>query len=119
MYEDLSKLLPQENIVRMLQLFASIQNKNALPGPVVPGELGLEPPVAQLTFVFSSGDSQLLEIGKVDKETGKYNVRMNSSQPFKAEFQTIYGILKTFYLKELPIVLNSVSQTTNLPESTT
>jgi hypothetical protein len=118
LYEDSSKLLPQEDIVRMLQLFASIQKKNALPGPVVPGELGLEPPVAQLNLVFSSGDSQLLEIGKVDKSTGKYNIRMDSGQPFLADFETIYGILKTFYLKVLPVVLNGDSQTTKIPEST-
>jgi hypothetical protein len=118
LYEDSSKLLPQEDIVRMLQLFASIQKKNALPGPVVPGELGLEPPVAQLNLVFSSGDSQLLEIGKVDKSTGKYNIRMDSGQPFQADFETIYGILKTFYLKVLPVVLNGDSQTTKIPEST-
>ena len=116
--DDPTKLLPQEDIGRMLMLFSSIQNNNALPGPIVPGELGLEPPVAQLTLVFSSGDSQLLEIGKVDKETGKYNIRMNSGQPFQADFQTIYGILKTFYLKVLPVELTGVSQTTKIPEST-
>jgi hypothetical protein len=116
--EDSLKQSPQEDIGRMLRLFSSIQNKNAPLSPVVPGELGLEPPVAQLSLVFSSGDSQLLEIGKVDKETGKYNVRMNSGQPFQADFQTIYGILRTFYLKVLPVVLNGVSQTTKIPEST-
>lgn len=84
---------------------------NALPNLVFPGELVLEPPMAQQTLVFSSGNSQLLEIGKVDKEIGKFNGSMTSGQSFQADFQTIYGILITFYYKVLTIVLIGVNQT--------
>jgi hypothetical protein len=111
LYEDTLKQLPQEDIGRMLKFLESIQNMNALPNPVFPGELVLEPPLAQLTLVFSSGDSQLLEFGKVDKEIGKFNISKNSGQSFQADFQTNYGILKIFYHKVLIIVLNGINQT--------
>jgi hypothetical protein len=68
LYEDTLKKLPQEDIGRMLELLVSIQNMKALPNLVFPEELVLEPPIAQLTLVFSSRDSQLFEFGKVDKE---------------------------------------------------
>lgn len=104
--DDPTKSLPQAEIEQMLDLVSGISKNSEIQGPEDPIKLGFDPPVARLTMVFSTGDSELLEIGKVDKDSGQYNIRKNSGKPFLADFQTIYRILKTFYLKVLPVALS-------------
>lgn len=100
------KIIPQDDIEIIFSLYnqLSVISETALPADL--SRLGLDPPVARLSLTSDDGSILTLEIGKLDRESGLYFVKEDSRQPYMADFQTIYNILKTFYLKILPIALS-------------
>ena len=100
------KIIPQVVIDAVFSHYnnLSVISETALPADL--SQLGLDPPVARLSLTSDDGSIFTLEIGKLDRESGLYFVKEDSSQPYMADFQTIYNILKTFYLKILPIALS-------------
>jgi hypothetical protein len=105
------KQLPQDEIENVLKLVAGLSPVPGDQGSSNSANLGLVPPVAGLTLSSKNGTTSLIEIGKVDQNSGLYNVRVDSGTPFLADFQTIYMILKTFYLKVLPVSLQDSAAT--------
>jgi hypothetical protein len=100
------KIIPQDEIELIFSLYnkLSVISETALPADL--SRLGLDPPVARLSLTSTDGSILTLEIGKLDRDSGLYFVKEDSSQPYMADFQTVYNILKTFYLKILPITLS-------------
>jgi hypothetical protein len=99
--------LPQEEIESAIQLSITLSALAEVVSPYDEAELGFKPPIAKLTLTMSNGTTRLIEIGKVNQDRGLYNVRVDSSKPFLADFQTVYSILKIFYLKVLPVAMNN------------
>jgi hypothetical protein len=98
--------LPQEEIESAIQLSITLSALAEVVSPYDEAELGFKPPIAKLILTMSDGTTRLIEIGKVNQDQGLYNVRVDSGKPFLADFQTVYSILKIFYLKVLPVAMN-------------
>jgi hypothetical protein len=97
--------LPQEEIESVIQLSTTLSALAEVGLPYDEAQLGFKPPIANLILTMSDGTTRLIEIGKVNQDRGLYNVRVDSGKPFLADFQTVYSILKIFYLKVLPVAM--------------
>jgi hypothetical protein len=97
--------LPQEEIESAIQLSTTLSALAEVESPYDEAELGFKPPIAKLILTIADGTTRSIEIGKVNQDQGLYNVRVDSGKPFLADFQTVYSILKIFYLKVLPVTM--------------
>ena len=100
------KNLSQDDVAYIFTLYNNLSVISSTSGPNDLSQLGLDPPTARLLITLKDGSLTELEIGKVDQQSGLYFVRENSGSPYLADYQTIYRLLKTFYLKVLPVVLS-------------
>ncbi len=103
--EQPHKNLSQDDVAYIFTLYNNLSVIMSTSGPLDLSQLGLDPPTATLLITSKDGSAAELEIGKVDQQSGLYFVRENSGSPFLADYQTIYRLLRTFYLKILPVAL--------------
>ncbi len=100
--------LPQEEIQKVLMMAVGLSKVSEMNSSMVFTDRGLNPPIARLSLYTNDGSTRFIEIGKVDQDSGQYNIRIDSGNPILADFQTIYMILKIFYMKVLPVSLQDL-----------
>ena len=108
------KTLPQDQMDLALNLLMNLSAVSDVPADIKREQLGLDPPIAKVTLFLSDGWERVLDIGKLDHASGLYFVRIDGEKPFLTDFDTVYSILKIFYLKVLPVSLTKDSVPTQI-----